>query len=60
MNTKKRIDLTLEIIHYTSVLLWLWTAGTSMTQSFMCARLTQTEVFMRIPKSFVMDFINCI
>ena len=60
MNTKKRIGLIIDILYFTVTGSFVWAAFTSIIQSFMCARLTQTEVFMRIPKSFVMDFINCI
>lgn len=59
MKTKNKIDLIIDILYFTVVGSFVWTAFTSIIQSFMCARLTQTEVFMRIPKSFLLDFINC-
>ena len=37
----------------------LWIAISSAIQRFACAKMTATEVFLRIPKSFVCDWEKC-
>lgn len=59
MNTKEKTGLILDVIYFGLIAAFIWVATTSMIQSFTCTRLTQSEVFMRIPQSFLLDFITC-
>lgn len=36
-----------------------WMAITVTIQAFKCEKLTRTELFLRIPNSFVCDWIEC-
>ena len=44
---------------YLLVPLFLWVSISSTIQRFKCAQLTGTEIFIRIPKSFMCDWVNC-
>jgi hypothetical protein len=37
----------------------LWLATSSTIQRFKCKEMTETEIFLHIPKSFVCDWDNC-
>jgi len=41
------------------VLSVMWISITTLTQRFKCSKMTETELFLHIPKSFIMDFKNC-
>jgi len=41
------------------IMLWLWTSGTCCVQAFKCPQMTQTQLFLNIPNSFVCDWKNC-
>lgn len=41
------------------VAVFMWVAISSAIQRFKCAKLTETEIFIRIPNSFVCDWANC-
>jgi len=40
------------------VIILLWVACTSVIYSFINPSKTQTEVFLHLPKSFILDFSN--
>lgn len=52
---KKYVKRT-TIIGIISVLLLLWIVVTSTIAAFKNPKLTETELLLRIPKSFVLDF----
>jgi len=37
----------------------LWLALMNGYQSFTCPKMTQTELFLRLGKSFILDFKEC-
>lgn len=37
--------------------LWLW--GTNIAQTLKCPEMTQTQLFLHLPQSFVLDFKDC-
>lgn len=37
----------------------MWIAITSMIQRFNCIKMTETEIFIHIPQSFIFNFKNC-
>lgn len=37
----------------------LWASCTSIIQRIQCPKMTETELFFRIPKSFVLNFHIC-
>lgn len=37
----------------------LWVAISTMIQAFKCPELSQTELFLRIPKSFICAWEHC-
>jgi len=47
------------VVYAMVVALFMWVAISSTIQRFKCAKLTETEIFIRIPKSFVCDWANC-
>lgn len=58
--------MNLKIKHYAInalyallVVMLLWVAISSMIQAFKCVDMTQTQIFLHIPKSFVCDWENC-
>lgn len=53
---KKKYNKIINIIWFILVLLLLWTAVTYSIAGFKNPKLTQTELFLRIPKSFVLNF----
>jgi hypothetical protein len=61
-NMKKKSSFyhnTLAFAYVLLVAVFLWVAISSTIQRFKCAKLTETEIFIRIPKSFVCDWANC-
>lgn len=41
----------------TAVLLWV--AVSTMIQAFKCPEMSQTELFLHIPKSFICAWVHC-
>ena len=37
----------------------LWCAITCGIQAFKCPSLTETQLFLKIPNSFILDFVEC-
>jgi hypothetical protein len=52
-------DYTIKILYGILVSLFLWMSVTSTIQAFKCSGMTQTQLFLHIPKSFVCDWNNC-
>lgn len=52
----KKYDKITTIIGIILVLLLLWIGVTSIIAGFKNPKLTETELFLRIPKSFVLNF----
>lgn len=51
---KKIID----ILYYFLAVICMWIALTSTITRFKNTKMTQTEIFLHIPRSFVLDFNN--
>jgi hypothetical protein len=49
-------EYKLEII-VISVMMWIMT--TNVIQAFKCPEMSQTELFIHLPKSFILNFKNC-
>jgi hypothetical protein len=47
------------VVYAMLVAVFIWVVISSIIQRFKCAKLTETELFIRIPKSFVCDWANC-
>jgi hypothetical protein len=47
------------VVYAMLVAVFMWVAISSTIQRFKCVKLTETEIFIRIPKSFVCDWANC-
>ena len=47
------------VVYAMLVAVFMWVAISSTIQRFKCTKLTETEIFIRIPKSFVCDWVNC-
>jgi len=41
------------------IIITLWMAITTYIQAFSCPKMTHTEIFINIPKSFVLNFDKC-
>jgi membrane protein involved in colicin uptake len=46
-------------LYFVLVAVFLWAAISTMTQAFKCPEMSQTELFIHIPKSFVCDWQHC-
>lgn len=53
---KKKYSKIINIIWLILVLLLLWIGVTSAIARFKNPKLTETELLLRIPKSFILDF----
>lgn len=51
----KQIEIKF-VINIIIAMIILWTASTTIIQAFKNPSLTQTELFLKIPKSFVLNF----
>lgn len=47
------------IIIVMSMFMFLWVGISTLIQAFKCKYMTQTELFLHIPKSFVCDWKKC-
>ena len=47
------------IYYYVFVAVCLWGLISSFIQMFMCPEMTQTEIILQIPKSFMCDWVYC-
>jgi len=48
-----------ERIYLLLIIIFLWVAGTSITQRFKCPKLSETELFLMIPENFILNFNTC-
>ena len=53
---KKKYSKITTIVWFILVFLLLWTGVTSIIARFKNPKLTETELFLRIPKSFILNF----
>ena len=53
---KKKYSKIINIVWFILVLLLLWTTITTVIVRFKNPELTETELFLRIPKSFILNF----
>ena len=44
------------IVYSIFIVFWLWIAGTCMVQRFKAPKMTETELFLNIPHSIILDF----
>lgn len=51
-----KIRLAINIILISAL---VWISISTMVQAFLCPKMSQTELFLRIPKSFVCNWDNC-
>ena len=49
----------LQILYVIFIFAGLWANISTLIQAFKCPKMTQTELFNRIPKSFVGNFKTC-
>ncbi len=47
------------ILYIIFVSFWIWMSITSTIQGFKCDSMTRTQLFKRIPQSFVCNWIEC-
>ena len=47
------------LLYYIMVVIIMWIAISSLVQAAKCPSMSQTELFLRIPQSFVGDWQNC-
>lgn len=47
------------VVYAMLVAVFMWAVISTTIQRFKCTKLTETEIFIRIPKSFVCDWVNC-
>lgn len=59
MNKNKIEDSISNIIYNVLVVTLLWIAISSFIQRFKCPSMTETELFLHIPKSVVCDWEYC-
>jgi len=46
-------------LYFVLVAVFLWVSISNIIQSFKCPKMTQTELLLHIPKSFVCDWKHC-
>lgn len=56
---KKLKDLDVKIIAIIIVAIVCWIPISTTVQRFKCPSLTETELFLRIGRSFILDFKDC-
>ena len=53
---KEKYNKIINVICFILVLLLLWIVVTSTIAGFRNPKLTETELFLRIPKSFILNY----
>ena len=48
-----------KLIYALLLVIMLWLLITTMIQRFKCSKLTETELFLILPNSFIMDWHKC-
>ena len=46
-------------IYFVLVAMFLWVSISNVIQAIKCPKMSQTELFIHMPKSFVLDWKNC-
>ncbi len=46
-------------LYFVLVAVFLWVSISNTIQAFKCPKMSQTELFLNIPKSFVCDWQHC-
>ena len=46
-------------LYFVLVAVFMWVAVSSMIQRFKCDTMTETQLFLHIPQSFVCDWRHC-
>ena len=59
MNKLKIKDYASNTLYTVLVAVLLWVAVSSMIQAFKCPLMTETELFLHIPKSVMCDWKHC-
>ena len=54
--SKSTIKLVIDIVYYMFTVCCLWIAITSMIQRFKCPEMTDTQLFLNIPNSMMLNF----
>lgn len=47
-------------LYFVLVAVFLWVVISNIIQAFKCPEMSQTELFIHIPKSFVCDYVTSI
>ena len=47
-----------KLIYFIVMVILCWVLTVSIIQRFKCPELTETELFLRMPNSFICDFIT--
>lgn len=48
-----------ELVSFLIILFVLWVFATNIIQAFKCTEMTNTELFLHLPKSIILNFENC-
>ena len=59
MKTDKQKEFNQTVISGILVFILFWVLTTNVIQSFKCPKMTNMEIFLNMPKSFVLDFEDC-
>lgn len=46
-------------MYFLLAILFFWVAVSNIIQAFKCVKMSQTELFLHIPKSFIGNWDNC-
>lgn len=49
----------IKILRILGIIILLWISITNIIQSFKCDSMTSTQLFKRLPQSFVLNFKTC-
>lgn len=52
-------DIIINIIYLTMVVVFFWASVSTTIQSIKCPKITQTELFLHIPQSFICNWQQC-
>lgn len=59
MNKFKLKKYVGDTLYYAFIIVFLWIAISCFIQRFKCPSMTETQLFLHIPKSFVCDWQLC-
>lgn len=55
-STKNNIS---KILYFILLTVFLWLSISNIIQAFNCPEMTNTELFLHLPKSFICDWTSC-